>query len=51
MLRAQIAPRVAQTLQQDLQQVFVGGLQKEVKFDIQEAAVKQYFDSFNTDEQ
>jgi peptidyl-prolyl cis-trans isomerase D len=51
MLRAQIAPRVAQTLQQDLQQVFVGGLQKEVKFDIQEAAVKQYFDSFTKDDQ
>ncbi|MFT3724549.1 MAG: peptidyl-prolyl cis-trans isomerase [Hyphomonadaceae bacterium] len=51
MLRAQIAPRVAQTLQQDLQQVFVGGLQKEVKFDIQEAAVQQYFDSFTKDEQ
>lgn len=51
MLRAQIAPVVAQTLQQDLQQVFVGGLQKEVKFDIQEAAVKQYFDSFTKDEQ
>jgi hypothetical protein len=45
-LRAQVAPQVNQTLQQDLREVFVGGLEKEVEIKTDETAIKQYFDSF-----
>lgn len=45
-LRAQVAPQVAQTLQQDMREVFVGGLEKEIVIKQDDAAIKQYFDSF-----
>lgn len=50
-LRAQIAPQVAQTLQQDMREVFVGGLEKEITITRDDAAIKQYFDSFTKSDQ
>ena len=50
-LRAQIGPQVAQTLQRDMQEVFIGGLQKEIPITRDEAAIKQYFDGFTKNDQ
>ncbi len=50
-LRAQIGPQVAQTLQQDMREVFVGGLEKEITITRDDAAIKQYFDSFTKNDQ
>jgi peptidyl-prolyl cis-trans isomerase D len=49
-LRAQIGPQVAQTLQQDMREVFVGGLEKEITITRDDAAIKQYFDGFTQNE-
>lgn len=45
MLRAQVAPEVSQSLQGDMREVFVRGLQKEVPITRDEVAIRQYFTS------
>lgn len=49
-LRAQVAPQVAESLQNDLREVFIRGLQKEVEVKRDEVAIKRYFDSYLTPE-
>ena len=50
MLRAQVAPEVSQSLESDIREVFVRGLQKEVPIKRDEAAIQQYFQSYLTPE-
>ncbi len=45
-LRARVAPEVAQTLESDVREVFVRGLQKEVPIKRDEVAIQQYFQSY-----
>lgn len=49
-IRAQVAPEVAQSLESDVREVFVRGLQKEVPIKRDEAAIQQYFQSYLTPE-
>ncbi len=49
-LRAQVAPEVSQSLESDIREVFVRGLQKEVPIKRDEAAIQQYFQSYLTPE-
>lgn len=49
-LRARVAPDVAQSLESDIREVFVRGLQKEVPVKRDEAAIQQYFQSYLTPE-
>jgi peptidyl-prolyl cis-trans isomerase D len=49
-LRAQIGQQVAETLQQDIREVFVRGLEKQVEIKQDDAAIKQYFDSYTKTE-
>lgn len=49
-LRAQVGPEVAQSLESDIREVFVRGLQKEVPIKRDEAAIQQYFQSYLTPE-
>lgn len=44
-LRARIAPQVAQSLEGDMREVFVRGLQKEVGIVRDETAIRQYFEA------
>jgi peptidyl-prolyl cis-trans isomerase D len=48
--RAQVAPEVAESLQSDVREVFVRGLQKEVEIKRDDVAIRQYFESFVTPE-
>jgi len=45
-LRARVAPDVAQSLESDVREVFVRGLQKEVPIKRDEVAIQQYFQSY-----
>lgn len=45
-LRARVAPDVAQSLESDIREVFVRGLQKEVPINRDEVAIQQYFQSY-----
>lgn len=47
-LRAQVAPQVAESLQSDVREVFIRGLQKEVPITRDEVAIRQYFESYLT---
>ena len=49
-LRAQVAPQVAESLQNDIREVFIRGLQKEVEIKRDEVAIRQYFESYLTPE-
>ncbi|MDP3491917.1 MAG: peptidyl-prolyl cis-trans isomerase, partial [Hyphomonadaceae bacterium] len=49
-LRAQVAPQVAQSLENDMREVFIRGLQKEVEIKRDEVAIRQYFESYLTPE-
>lgn len=49
-LRAQVAPEVAQSLQNDFREVFIRGLQKEVEIKRDEVAIQRYFESYLTPE-
>jgi peptidyl-prolyl cis-trans isomerase D len=49
-LRARVAPDVAQSLESDVREVFVRGLQKEVPIKRDEVAIQQYFQSYLSSE-
>lgn len=49
-LRAQVAPQVAQSLEGDMREVFVRGLQAEVPITRDETAIRQYFTSLAPEE-
>jgi peptidyl-prolyl cis-trans isomerase D len=49
-LRAQVAPQVAQSLQGDMREVFVRGLQAEVPITRDETAIRQYLTSLAPEE-
>jgi peptidyl-prolyl cis-trans isomerase D len=50
-LRAQIAPRVAQSLQGDIREVFVRGLQAEVEVKRDDVAIRQYLQALAPEDQ
>ena len=45
-LRAQVAPDVSQSLENDVREVFIRGLQKEVPIKRDEVAIQRYFQSY-----
>lgn len=49
-LRAQVAPEVSQSLENDFREVFIRGLQKEVEIKRDEVAIQRYFESYLTPE-